>query len=103
MSRISVLFDDDQLHAVREAAARVGLTPSEWLRRLALQAANRPRRNYAAERRYWARRRIEAQAAGRPFVVPGITHGLSGYKNFSCRCGTCKRAKMITDAIRRRA
>jgi rubredoxin len=37
--------------------------------------------------------RRQAVAAGQVYVAAGITHGASGYRDASCRCPVCCRAK----------
>jgi hypothetical protein len=37
--------------------------------------------------------RRQAAAAGQVYVAAGITHGASGYRDASCRCDVCCRAK----------
>lgn len=46
-------------------------------------------RNYRAAA---AARRREAAEAGGVHVAPGISHGISGYRDSSCRCDVCFRA-----------
>lgn len=47
------------------------------------------------------RKRQLAQANGEGYhFVPGITHGISGYSDSSCRCPECCSAKREADAGR---
>lgn len=53
---------------------------------------------YMATKREQARLRREAWELanpGVPYVVDGITHGIGGYTNESCRCRTCRRAAKL--------
>lgn len=46
---------------------------------------------YMRKRRAAGRQaRLAAETEGRRYVAEGITHGLTGYKEFSCRCLTCR-------------
>lgn len=49
--------------------------------------ANREQR--ASARAFWRKERTQMRAAGFEHVVVGITHGISGYTNYSCRCNVC--------------
>lgn len=47
------------------------------------------------------RRRRLVQATGEGYhFVPGITHGISGYTDFNCRCPDCCSTKREHDARR---
>lgn len=58
--------------------------------------------DYTRTRREATRQlRLAAEAEGRTYVVEGISHGLSGYKNFNCRCFTCRLSNAEQSARRR--
>jgi hypothetical protein len=40
--------------------------------------------------------RRQAAATGQVYVAAGITHGASGYRDASCRCDVCCRAKKVS-------
>lgn len=40
-----------------------------------------------------AKRRVLAESAGDRYVAVGIRHGLSGYRDSSCRCDVCRVAE----------
>lgn len=49
--------------------------------------ANRLRQREA--RAFWRKSREDIRATGHEQVVRNISHGISGYTNYSCRCTTC--------------
>lgn len=58
---------------------------------------------YVRARRAKAREaRLAAEAEGRRHVVEGIKHGIGGYKDFSCRCFTCRLASAESSALYRK-
>lgn len=61
--------------------------------------------DYMRARRVTSReKRVAAEADGwGDHFVPGITHGIGGYDNFSCRCVSCRAAKREKDKRRRGA
>jgi hypothetical protein len=46
--------------------------------------------------------RRKAAAAGQVYIAAGITHGYSGYRDASCRCLVCCRAKKASQVRRER-
>jgi hypothetical protein len=56
----------------------------------------RTRRAAAAELRR------QAAASGQVYVASGISHGVSGYRDASCRCGVCWRAAKASRVSRGR-
>lgn len=59
------------------------------------------KRTYMRARRQKAAARRELAAAGGGYhFVPNITHGRSGYNEFSCRCPVCRDAKNGSDRRR---
>jgi hypothetical protein len=58
---------------------------------------------YMRERRAGARAaRRAAEDRGEAYIAAGIKHGISGYQNYSCRCGECRRAGKAASVRRRR-
>jgi len=62
--------------------------------------AARVRRHEQREQHRLALR--EARANGKVNIVDGITHGISGWSNFMCRCVVCSEAKREESAQRPR-
>ena len=58
--------------------------------------ANRVQR--ADARAFWRKERDQIRATGFEHVVIGITHGISGYTNYSCRCDVCVATNRVSRA-----
>ncbi len=58
--------------------------------------ANRVQR--AAARAFWREERTRTREAGFEHVVIGITHGVSGSTNYSCRCDICVNTNRVAKA-----